>query len=297
MANNLVFNNVADQLKTKVYGDNSGTTKAIAVDSDGKLLVGEIGTVTTIGEVLNVQSVDLVDAVSTVSTVSQVLNVASVDAVDAVSTVSTVSQVLNVASVDAVDAVSTVSTVSQVLNVASVDAVDAVSTVSTVSQVLNVASVDAVDAVSTVSTVSEVLNVASVDAVDAVSTVTYVSEVKSITDTVNINVVGNGFVHDIGTAAAIAAGNTVTVLTKDTSEVNVTSFYIKRTGGSGTVETWLQISPTNVAADYIDDPYVVTLTDDTPTILDPQRYLKYTRVRAKAIGDTATVVARYNGHY
>ncbi|MCT4618897.1 MAG: DUF6385 domain-containing protein, partial [Marinisporobacter sp.] len=184
--------------------------------------------------------------------------------------------------------VDAVTTVTEVTNVASVDAVDAVATVT---EVTNVASVDAVDAVTTV---TEVTNVASVDAVDAVATVTYVTEVKAITDTVNINVVGNGFVDDLGTAANIAAGTTVTVLTEDTSETKVTSFYVKRTGGAGTVETWLQISPTNVEADYIDDPNIVTLTDDTPTILDPQKYLKYTRVRAKAIGDTATVVARYN---
>ncbi|QXM06343.1 DUF6385 domain-containing protein [Crassaminicella indica] len=244
MPNNIVFNNVASQMKTQIYGTDSGTTRAIAVDANGKLLIGEISTIGTISEVLNVQSVDTVD------TVQQVLNVQSVDTVD---------------------------TVQQVLNVQSVDTVD------TVQQVLNVQSVDTVD------------NISSVDTVD---TVTYVAEVKSITDTVNVDKVGNGFAESVYTVSNLAAGATATVLTMDTSEKNMYSFYVKNISDSVTIDAKIQVAPVNLEAYYIDDAAsVVGLEAGEKEILITQKYLKYTRLILENNSTVAgSVVAWYQGH-
>ena len=96
MPNNIVFNNVAEQLKTQIYG----TGGAIATDGDGKLSIN------TVDEVSNVASVDTVDEVTNVSsvdTVDEVTNVSSVDTVDEVSNVSSVDTVDEVSHVTLID--------------------------------------------------------------------------------------------------------------------------------------------------------------------------------------------------
>ncbi|MFZ5965978.1 MAG: DUF6385 domain-containing protein [Bacillota bacterium] len=224
MPNNLIFNGTADQLKTKLYGDNNGTTTAIAVNANGNLTV----IVETITEVTNVSSVDTVD---------QVTNVASVDTVDVVSAVTTVTQVNNISSVDTID---------QITNVASVDTIDALT------QIIN---------------------------------------------TVNVDVVANGFAENVATIANYNFTTETTTLSVDTSAKTLYSFYVKNTGAS-TVTAKLQISPTTTAADFIDDPGGDTATLAPSTgkdVLATQRYLKYTRLHLSGTG-TSTIFAYYNAH-
>ncbi|MEW9123302.1 MAG: hypothetical protein AB2421_11390, partial [Thermotaleaceae bacterium] len=73
MPNNLVFNNVARDLKTQIYGNDGGTVRPIAVDDQGRVLIGDLGTISYLA------TVDTVNYVASVDTVNEVANVASVD--------------------------------------------------------------------------------------------------------------------------------------------------------------------------------------------------------------------------
>ncbi len=125
-------------------------------------------TLDEIGNVENVESVDLVDKVTEVS------NVTSLDLVDKVTVVDKVTEVSNVTSLDLVDKVTEVS------NVTSLDLVDKVTVVDKVTEVSNVTSLDLVDAVTVVDKVTEVSNVTSLDLVDKVTEVSNVTSLDLV---------------------------------------------------------------------------------------------------------------------
>ncbi|MBB6215723.1 hypothetical protein HNQ80_001812 [Anaerosolibacter carboniphilus] len=265
MPNNIVFNNVANELKTQIYGSNGGVATPISVDGNGNLIIGSIETITY---------------VASVDTVNEVANVSSVDTVDYVASVGTVT---NVSSVDTVDYVASVSTVT---NVNSVDTVD---------QVANVSSVDTVDYVASVDTVNEVANVSSVDTVDYLASV---GTIAHITDTVDVKIVSNDFAENVATVA-LAASGVATVLTTLTSEKNMYSFYVRNTSSTATIDAQVQIAPIDSDAYYVDDAASISgITTNGISVLVPQKYLKYTRLILTNNNGTATAsaVAYFQGH-
>ncbi|MFT9495195.1 DUF6385 domain-containing protein [Anaerosolibacter sp.] len=226
MPNNLVFNNVARDLKTQIYGNDNGAVTAISVSADGKLQIGEISTITYVG------TLDTVNYVASVDTVTEVANVSSVDTVDYVASVDTVTEITNVSSVDTIDYLASVGTVTH------------------------------------------------------------------ITDTVDVKIVSNDFAEDVATVQPLAAGAVATVLTTNTSEMNMYSLYVRNTSDTVTIDAQVQIAPIDEDAYYINDVASVTgLTADSIEVLVPQKYLKYTRLILSNNSTAAgSVVAYFQGH-
>jgi hypothetical protein len=224
--NNLVFNNVAKELKTQMYGNDNGSVIAVAVDADGRLLIGEISSLAYIG------TIDTVNYVASVDTVNEVANVSSVDTVDYVASVDTVTEVTNVSSVDTIDYLASVGTVTH------------------------------------------------------------------ITDTVDVKIVSNDFSEDIATVQPLAAGAVATVLTTNTSEMNMYSLYVRNTSDTVTIDAQVQIAPIDEDAYYVNDvASVAGLTADSIEVLVPQKYLKYTRLILSNNSTAAgSVVAYFQGH-
>jgi hypothetical protein len=100
MPNNLIFNNVAEQLLTQIYGNNNGTPKAISVDASGNLnfrdltgatdSVSIFGTVTVTTDTVAITSTDLdirdlsgaTDSVSIFGTVTVTTDIVTVTSTD-----------------------------------------------------------------------------------------------------------------------------------------------------------------------------------------------------------------------
>lgn len=59
MPNNIVFNNVANQLVTQIYGTDGNTTRAIKTDSAGRLEV--VGTFTAVGTITAIVTENIIE--------------------------------------------------------------------------------------------------------------------------------------------------------------------------------------------------------------------------------------------
>ena len=113
----------------------------------------------------------------------------------------------------------------------------------------------------------------------------------------NLNI-GVGFAESSTTVADVASSDTGAVLTLDSSEKNLYSYYVKTVSQtSASISVKLQVSPTNTASYFIDDTSTaVTLATDAATVLVPKNYLHYTRLYYTNLSatDTADIEVYYD---
>ncbi|QEK12489.1 hypothetical protein FQB35_09195 [Crassaminicella thermophila] len=173
--------------------------------------------------------------------------------------------------------------------IGSLDTINTINYIATVDTVNNVSSVDLVD---TVATVNEVTNVSSVDLVDTVATVNYVADVQKITDTVDVKIVSNDFTES-SSVVVLGADASTTVLSIDTSEKNMYSYYI---ASSGAATVNIQISPTTADSYFINDATSAVMTANSTVVLVPEKFLKYTRLYLQAGSGGATASVYFNAH-
>jgi hypothetical protein len=257
MPNNLVFNNVASQMQTQIFGQNGSNILAVQTDTSGNLrIVGTVTAVITSGTVTAL--LDTVTAVVSSGTITALLGT-----VTAVVTSGTVTALL-----DTVTAVVSSGTITALLGT-----VTAVVTSGTITALL-----DTVTAVVTSGTVTALLG--TVTAVVAFGTVTALS-VAAFAET--------------ATTVVVSANSTITALTSNTSLQKVYSFYVANTSGADTLTAILQISPVNTETFYLTEPTGVTaIAPSSKSVLVAQKYLKFTRLLLQAGGTAITAEVSYN---
>lgn len=104
---------------------------------------------------------------------------------------------------------------------------------------------------------------------------------------------GSYFSDDDSTLADIAS--TGIALTVDNSQQDIYSFYVRNTGAAA-VSVKLQISPTDNADYFTDDPSGETsIADGDADVLVAQKFLRYTRLYYDA-SDTTSIEVYYNAH-
>jgi len=204
MPNNLVFNNVADQLKTQIFGQSGTDILAVQTDTSGNLaIVGTVTSVVTSGTITAL--LDTVTAVVTSGTITALL-----DTVTTVVTSGTITALL-----DTVTAVVTSGTITALL-----DTVTAVVTSGTITALL-----DTVTAVVTSGTITALL-----DTVTAVTSAIFTETSTTVVDITNQTVTTLTLDTSLQKVFSfyvsnIAANGTVTALLR-IAPVNTDTFYV-----------------------------------------------------------------------
>lgn len=107
MANSIVFQNSAEQLKTSIYGYDGTNYQALKVNTDGSLDVS-VGTISSIGTINTVTNLGTLNTVSnvvnlgTLSTVNNVVNLGTLNTVVNLGTLNTVSNVVNLGTLNSI---------------------------------------------------------------------------------------------------------------------------------------------------------------------------------------------------
>ncbi len=107
----------------------------------------------------------------------------------------------------------------------------------------------------------------------------------------------SSYTSDSSSATGIATDTSSTMLTENTSNKSLYSFYVKNTSSTASIAVNLQISPTSTTSYFIDDASAVTLAFGDATVLVPKHYQPYTRLEYTNLSetDTAAVEAYYDG--
>jgi hypothetical protein len=135
LANSIVFQSSADQLKTAVYGSDGTKFYPIKTNSSGELQVnvGEIKNIGTLKDVINVgtlnkvKSIDTLSKVVTLGTLKDVTNIGTlnkVKSIDTLSKVVTLGTLKDVTNVGTLSKVTTVSTLNKITSTVKVNLVD-----------------------------------------------------------------------------------------------------------------------------------------------------------------------------
>ena len=287
MPNNLVFNNVAENLKTQIYGSTSGgTITSVLVDSNGNIQLGGSVTATVVAGTVTVVGGNITATVAagtvTVSAVSQ--GTVTVVGGNITATVAAGTVTVEGGNITATVAAGTVTVVGGNIT-ATVAAGNITATVAAGTVTVEGGNITATVAAGTVTVVG-----GNITATIAAGTVTIVG------GSISATIAGHGFTSSNTTLNTNTAALTNTAFQFDTSQFdNHYSFYIMNTGAA-TVSVRLQVSPTTTNSYFVNDNTAeVTLTQNQAIVLVPGYFLNYTRVQVLGVGsDTSTVVAYIN---
>lgn len=258
MANSIVFQNSAEQLKTAIYGYDGTNYQPIKVNTDGSLDVS-VGTIKGIG---------------TINTISNVVNVGTLNTVNNVvnlGTLNTVSDVINVGTLNTVNSVVNLGTLSTVSNVVNLG------TLSTVSNVVNLGTLNTVSNIINLGTLNSIIGTVKVNLADRTFTsTTYTLEIGASTTTytelLNISKYQDTSWY-LRNITATANREPVTIRLAVTPSINLSSYPRVLISETATVNS----NPKVITNDY---------------------YMKYITAQiANATATSQTVVIIFNGRY
>ncbi|WP_163195860.1 hypothetical protein [Clostridium thermarum] len=327
MANNIVFQHSAEQLKTAVYGYDGTDFQPIKVNADGELQVNvgtirslgtvnyvvNLGTLNTVGTLNNVTNLGTLNTVvnvgtlSTVGTLNNVTNLGTLNTVVNVGTLSTVGTLNNVTNLGTLNTVvnvgtlSTVGTLNNVTNLGTLNTVVNVGTLSTVGTLNNVTNLGTLNTVVNVGTLSTVGTVNNVTNLGTLNTVVNLGTLNSIIGTVNVNLADRTFTSTTFTVEV--AGSTSTYVSLiDVSKYQDTSWYLRNitaTANRQVVRVQLAVTPSNNTTLY---PRVLineTATiNENPKVITNDYYMRYITAQVSNENTTTqTVVIVFNGRY
>ncbi|TCK98614.1 hypothetical protein EDC19_1046 [Natranaerovirga hydrolytica] len=270
MPNHLVFNNVANELRTLIYGrDDTGTNRIIRTDEDGNLQFTSTDTLQTRYLSGATDSITVSDIVEISATDIDIRELSG--ATDSI----TVSDIVEISATDidirelsgATDSI----TVSDIVEISATD-ID-----------IRQLSGDT-DSV----TVSDIVEISATD-ID-------IRELSGDTDSITIS--GKGFTESY--TQLVDVTDSGSVMEVDTSEQDTYTFYVRNLETStGTLVVGLEISPTTTDDFFVLDEATGTFTlqPGSVGVLVPSTYMKYTRVFYDALeGDTSSADVFYNAH-
>ncbi|WP_139902267.1 hypothetical protein [Clostridium thermarum] len=144
MANSIVFQHSAEQLKTAVYGYDGTDFQPIKVNTDGELQVS-VGTISSLGTVNYVVNLGTLNTVGTLNNVTNLGTLNTVVNVGTLSTVGTLNNVTNLGTLNTVVNVGTLSTVGTVNNVTNLGTLNTVVNLGTLNSIVGTVNVNLAD--------------------------------------------------------------------------------------------------------------------------------------------------------
>lgn len=259
MPNDLVFNNVASNLLSQMFGLNPlGNVVPIQTDNAGNILID--GTVTVSG--------GTIDTISALTAGTVTVTGGTIDTISALTA-------------------GTVTVTGGTVTVTG-GTIDTISALTAGTVTVTGGTIDTISAL-TAGTVT--VSGGTIDALTA-GTVTVSGGTVTVQGTVTANTVPA--YEETSTTLSVGT-TTVDVLEIDTSQKRFSSFYIYNTGNTETVTARLEISPTDTTAYYLNDnTTATTIGPNSKAILVPGLYLRFTKLLLSATASTP-VEAYFNG--
>ena len=277
MPNNLVFNKVASQLQTLINGVNgSGTATPILTDDTGKISI----TATN----LDIRHLNATDDTVTVTATNLDIRDLSYTT-DSVTVTATNLDIRNLNATD--DTVTVTATNFDIRHLNGTD--DTVTVTAT-----NFAIRDLSYTTDSVTVTATNLDIRNLNATDDTVTVTATNfDIRDLSYTSDSVTVG-AYTFTTDSVAFTAVDDDAVAMVKDTSQKSLYSFYVSNTGGNA-LTVKLQISPTDVDGDYLDDATGnIIIPAGGKAVLTPDNYLQYTRLYYLTPAGACTFKVYYN---
>jgi hypothetical protein len=329
VANSIVFQNSAQQLKTAVFGYDSSTNSyhALKVNSSGALYVisgtiGQIGTINYVNQVGTIKYLDqvgtlkyvapigtikYVDQIGTLKYVAPIGTIKYVDQIGTLKYVAPIGTIKNVDQIGTLKYVAPIGTIKYVDQIGTLKYVTPIGTIKYVDQIGTlkyVAPIGTIKYVDQIGTLNYVAPIGTLKYVNQIGTLKYIEPIgtlKSIIGTVKINLVDRTFTSSTQTIPVTKTTPTFSDLI-DISKYEQTSWYfrnITNAGNRATVTVQLAATPSSALSTY---PVVliaeVAEVNASPELITNNRYAKYiSSFLTTATSATQTIVIVFNGRY
>ncbi len=286
MANSIVFQNNAEQLKSSMYGYNSSSNsyQAVQVNDSGALNVSLGTSVVQIGTIHSIGTLGRVASVGTLGTINKLTSVGTINRLAKIGTLGTISKLLSIGTLGRVASIGTLGTINKLTSVGTINRLAKIGTLGTINKLLSVGTLGRVASIGTLGTINKLANVGTL---------------AKVVGTVKMNFVDRIFTSITQTIAVAAATITYTNLI-DISKYQDTSWYLRNiTTTNRMVSVQLAATPSVTLSTY---PRVLISESATisvnPELITNSRYLKYITAQINnASSEPQRVVVVFNGRY
>jgi hypothetical protein len=320
MANSIVFQNSAEQLKTAIYGYDSTTNsyKVLKVNSAGELyvIVGTISAIGTIKYVNQIGTLKYVDQIGTLNYIAQIGTLKYVDQIGTLNYIAPIGTLKYVNQIGTLKYVDQIGTLNYIAPIGTLKYVDQIGTLKYVDQIGTLKYVDQIGTlkyVDQIGTLNYIAPIGTLKYVDQIGTLNYIAPIgtlkylaqigtlKAVIGTIKVNLVDRTFTSSTQTIPVGVSTSTYSNLI-DISKYQDTSWYLRNTTGSGrrAVTVELAATPSNDLTNYPLALIQETATvNASPELITNNRYAKYitAKITNPSTATAQSVVVVFNGRY
>jgi hypothetical protein len=311
MSNSIVFQNSAQQLKTAVFGFDSGSNSYIPLKVNGVgelyVIVGTIGQIGTLKYVDQIGTLKYVDQIGTLKYVAPIGTLKYVDQIGTlkyIDQIGTLKYVAPIGTLKYVDQIGTLNYVDQVGTLKYIDQIGTLKYVAPIGTLKYVDQIGTLKYVAPIGTLKYVDQIGTLKYVDQVGTLKYIDQIGTlnfVNGTVKINLVDRTFTATYQTISVTKTTPTFSPLI-NISKYQDTSWYLRNittVANRTSVTVQLAATPSTAIGTY---PLVLigetAVVNASPELITNSRYLKYMAAKlTTAVGTTQTVVLVFNGRY